>query len=123
MYFLIALGATIFLAAAVRFRLSGSILVSWLAAINLVSLLIFWYDKRVAGSERRRVPERVLLALALLGGTLGAVAGMVWFRHKTAKVSFKRKLWLVVVLQVLLLIGYWLWVRPVLAGTGWSLWQ
>ena len=33
-------------------------------------------------------PERTLLLLALIGGSLGALAGMIMFRHKTRKAKF-----------------------------------
>jgi uncharacterized membrane protein YsdA (DUF1294 family) len=46
-----------------------------------------------------RVPEKVFLALAFFGGPAGALAGMVIFRHKTAKTSFQVKFWGLVLLE------------------------
>ncbi len=74
--------------------------VAWLIAISLVAFCTFAYDKSVAGSNRLRVPERVLLFLALVGGTLGALLAMQVFRHKTAKQSFQQQFGLVVLLQI-----------------------
>jgi uncharacterized membrane protein YsdA (DUF1294 family) len=46
------------------------------------------------------VPERVLLGLALLGGSPGAWAGMTLFRHKTVKGRFRLAFAVIVALQL-----------------------
>lgn len=56
--------------------------------INLVALVMYAYDKMMARKGDRRISERTLLLLALLG-PFGALAGMRWFRHKTRKLKFK----------------------------------
>ena len=86
-------------------------LLSWLIAINLVAFLTYGYDKSIAGSHRMRVPERVLLWLALILGSLGALLGMQVFHHKTIKGSFRRRFWLVVIIQVAVIILYYWLVR------------
>lgn len=68
-------------------------------AMNLIALGFCGYDKAIAGSTYTRVPERVLLGTALLGGSLGLLLGMTWFRHKTQKWSFKWPLVLILVVQ------------------------
>ena len=88
----------------------------WLIAMNVVTLLTYGYDKFIAGTERTRVPEGILLALAFVGGTVGALAGMLFFRHKTRKWQFQLKFWPIVVLQFVLFIAYWMWLRPQMAG-------
>ena len=85
---------------------------SWLVAITVVTFLTYGYDKLIAGSGQTRVPEKVLLALAFIGGTLGALAGMWLFRHKTAKESFRLKFWLVVAAQIVVLVVYFVWIKP-----------
>lgn len=87
-------------------------LLSWVAAASIVTFLAFGYDKAISGTKGTRVPESVLLALVFLGGTLGAVAGMVVFRHKTAKGSFQLKLLVVVAIQVALIAIYFGMIRP-----------
>jgi uncharacterized membrane protein YsdA (DUF1294 family) len=72
----------------------------YLAGINLAALILYGYDKWAARREGRRVPERLLLGLALLGATPGAFLGQVAFRHKTAKRSFRRKFGWIVLLQL-----------------------
>ena len=76
---------------------------AWLISINLSTLFIYGYDKAIAGSERTRAPEKVLLGLALVGGAIGALVGMRLFRHKTAKRAFQIKFWAVVLVQVVLI--------------------
>ena len=60
----------------------------YLAAVNLAAFILFGADKRRAVTGRRRVPIVTLLGLAFLGGSLGALAGMYLFRHKTNKNYF-----------------------------------
>ena len=65
-----------------------SILVWYLAAINFTTWVAYGLDKGSAKSGKWRIPERTLLLLALVGGSLGALAGMIMFRHKTRKPKF-----------------------------------
>ena len=80
-----------------------------LVLLNLVAFLTFGADKRAAEAGDRRTPERVLLALALAGGSLGAIAGQQVFRHKTRKEPFRTILWSIPVLQAAALAG-WRWL-------------
>ena len=41
--------------------------VCWFAVISLVGVILTVYDKRIAGSGKRRVPEAALMAVGLLG--------------------------------------------------------
>ena len=65
-----------------------SILVWYLAVINFPTWAAYGLDKGRAKSGKWRIPERTLLLLALAGGSLGALAGMIMFRHKTRKPKF-----------------------------------
>ena len=65
-----------------------SILVWYLAAINFTTWVVYGLDKGRAKSGKWRILERTLLLLALVGGSLGALAGMIMFRHKTRKPKF-----------------------------------
>lgn len=79
-------------------------LASWLIALNVVTLAYFGYDKAQARKAARRVPEAVLHTQAALGGSPGALAGMLLFRHKTIDGPFRIVFWCIVVLQTLLAI-------------------
>lgn len=60
-----------------------------LIALNLVSLLMFGFDKMFAKSGKRRISEKALLISAGLAATPGALIGMVLFNHKTSKPKFR----------------------------------
>lgn len=60
-----------------------------LAALNIAAFALMGADKFRARNEMRRVPERVLLGLAIVGGAPGAMAGMYVFRHKTNHTLFR----------------------------------
>jgi len=63
-------------------------LVGLYVAVNLVALIMYGYDKMKARKGERRISEKALLSIALLG-PFGAMDGMRWFRHKTRKLKFK----------------------------------
>ena len=71
-----------------------------LAVVNGATLLCYGADKLAALLHWRRIPERTLLALALLGGSLGALLGMAIFRHKISKESFQFPLAIILFAQV-----------------------
>jgi len=68
--------------------------------LNFISFLLFGYDKFQAKRGGWRIPERVLLGLSLFGGGIGALTGMLVFRHKTRKNTF----WLAAFVGIGLLI-------------------
>lgn len=59
---------------------------------NVVTFLVYGWDKLSAGRRVRRVSERALLTLAALGGAPGAWIACRTFRHKTRKSSFRWRL-------------------------------
>ena len=74
----------------------------YLLAVNLAALVVYGSDKRRARRGRRRVPEKTLFALALLGGSIGAIAGMHLFHHKTRHWYFRFGLPMILVVQLVL---------------------
>ncbi len=60
----------------------------YVCAINVITFLIYGLDKRKAKRDRWRIPEKTLLMLAVIGGSVGAFAGMQFFRHKTKHMKF-----------------------------------
>ena len=81
----------------------------YLAAINLVTFLVYGIDKLRAKRGAWRIPEKTLFLLPLLGGSVGAIAGMRVFHHKTKHWYFKYGLPLILLLQLALVV--WLKIR------------
>ena len=72
--------------------------------INLFAFCTYGIDKCKAKKGARRVPEKTLLILALIGGSAGAIAGMMCFRHKIRKAKFMITVPVIFVVEVILLI-------------------
>ena len=88
------------------------IITLYLVLVNLTAFVFFGYDKGQAKRHAWRVPEKTLLGIALLGGSVGAIAGMKFFHHKTLHPQFKYGLPAILALQVGLvycLFGIRLW--------------
>jgi uncharacterized membrane protein YsdA (DUF1294 family) len=109
-FVVVTFGVAIVMTIVIWRSFSIDVVLSWLIAFSLVSFLTYGYDKTIAGSDRIRVPEKVLLALTFAGGTIGTFVGSALFRHKTRKTSFRVQLWLVVGAQVIFVIVYVIWV-------------
>ena len=60
----------------------------WLLIINLISFLLYRSDKRRAIRHQWRIPERTLILLAIVGGSIGALLGMLIYHHKTRHPKF-----------------------------------
>ena len=87
----------------------GTVLLVWLAAVNLVTFAVYGIDKAKAKRGAWRVPERTLFLLPLLGGSLGALLGMKVFRHKTKHWYFVWGIPLILLAQIALAV--WLYVK------------
>ena len=64
-------------------------LLYYLAFINLLLFVLMGVDKAKAKRGARRIPEATLFFLAVLGGSIGGIAGMAAFHHKTLHKSFR----------------------------------
>ena len=81
----------------------------YLAAINLITFFVYGIDKWRAKRGAWRIPEKTLFLLPILGGSVGAIAGMKVFHHKTRHWYFKYSLPLILLLQIALVV--WLKIR------------
>ena len=79
----------------------------YLIVINLIAFLAMFIDKKKAKYGKWRIPEQTLLILAIIGGSIGAIAGMYVFRHKTKKLRFSVGFPVILILQIILLISIW----------------
>lgn len=55
----------------------------WLIAISVITFGLYGYDKAAAKANIARIPESLFHLLALAGGFIGALGGMLVFHHKT----------------------------------------
>ena len=65
------------------------LLLIYFLIINVITLIAYGMDKWRAKKNKWRIPERTLILLAVIGGSIGALAGMYVFRHKTQHLKFK----------------------------------
>jgi len=106
-FFYAAIATVSVVVLAVYFGRKGAPLLAYLAAVNLITIMMYGYDKAVAGTDRVRVPELLLHLLALLGGSPAALLAQRLFRHKTRKAPFQLVFWLTVALQAFVLWLFW----------------
>ena len=55
----------------------------YLLIVNALGFLLMLVDKRKAQKNLWRIPESTLFLMAAMGGSIGSIAGMYKFRHKT----------------------------------------
>ena len=92
------------------------LLAGWLILINIVTFVVFGLDKHLSKHPRfrQRVPEKNLLLLAVVGGSVGALLGMLVFRHKTLHRVFRVGVPVILAVQLLLAAAialYWNFLR------------
>ena len=78
-------------------------LIYFCIVINIITFLVFGYDKWQAKNNKRRISEFNLLLLAGVGGTIGGIVSMYLFKHKTNKFSFILNFYAIAILQIVLL--------------------
>lgn len=79
-------------------------LIIYLIGINLFTYIVFYVDKKKAQKGKRRISEKELLQLSLIGGIIGALFAMKNFRHKTQKKSFYNKIYAILLLYICLIL-------------------
>ena len=82
----------------------NTILLIWVLAWTLIAFALMGVDKWKAKHDSWRIPEKTLFLSAILGGTVGALAGMYLFRHKTKHLSFTVGMPLILAVQVILVL-------------------
>jgi uncharacterized membrane protein YsdA (DUF1294 family) len=81
----------------------------YLLIINAVAFLLMLVDKQKARKKLWRIPESTLLLSAAIGGSIGSLAGMYTFRHKTKHLKFTLGVPAILIAQIAL--GLWLWTK------------
>ena len=75
-------------------------LTTYLVLVNACAFALMLADKQKARKGAWRIPEATLIGIAVLGGSIGAIAGMYLFRHKTRHLKFKLGLPLILMIQL-----------------------
>ena len=79
-------------------------LLLWILVWNVVAFVLMGLDKGRAREKKWRIPEKVLFLSAALGGSIGAMVGMSFFRHKTQHWSFRLGMPAILAAQIVLLL-------------------
>lgn len=82
--------------------------VFWIVCINITTFIAYGVDKRAAKKKLWRIPEKDLHLLEFLGGWIGAWFGQQFFRHKTAKKSYRNIYFLMIVLEI---VAIWMLIK------------
>ena len=87
-------------------RLLIFVLLLYLALISAISVIACIYDKTISKENKveLRVPERTLMLLSVLGGSVAMLVTMRLIRHKTRHMKFMLGIPLIIVVQIALAI-------------------
>ena len=80
------------------------LLLIYFLIINALGFLLMLADKRKARKKLWRIPEATLLTVAAIGGSIGSLAGMYTFRHKTKHLKFTLGIPAIMVIQAAALL-------------------
>ena len=89
------------------------ILIAYLAIISLISIIVCIYDKKISKKNKveLRIPEKTLLILSALGGSVAMLTTMLITRHKTKHVKFMLGIPVIIILQVALIAGAYILLK------------
>ena len=82
----------------------NEIMMWYLGIINIIAIAVYGWDKLCAIQHRWRVPEKTLLAIAIIGGSLGVLFAMSLFHHKTLHLKFKYGVPVILLLHIALAV-------------------
>ncbi len=77
----------------------------YLAVINFICFVMMGLDKHKARKRSWRIPESTLFVLALIGGSIGSIAGMHLFHHKTRHWYFLYGMPAILIIQILIVVA------------------
>ncbi len=75
-------------------------IVAFYAVVSVIAYITYAIDKKAAIKNRRRVSEKSLHLLGVVGGWPGALLAQQRLRHKTQKTAFQVMFWLTVVVNL-----------------------
>lgn len=83
------------------------ILLAYVAVISLISIIVCIYDKKISKKNKveLRIPEKVLLILSAIGGSVAMFVTMLLIRHKTKHLKFMLGIPIIIILQAAAVYG------------------
>lgn len=81
------------------------LIAAYYAVFSVIAYAVYAIDKKAAIKQRRRISEKTLHLLSLIGGWPGAWIAQQRMRHKTQKTAFKVIYWLTASANLVCLIG------------------
>lgn len=87
------------------------IIIGYLLIVNVIGFILMFVDKKRAQNNQWRIKEATLFLTAAIGGSIGSMLGMKVFRHKTKHLSFLIGMPAIFIIQVGLVIGYFLYLN------------
>ena len=79
------------------------IIIAYLIIINIAGIMSMYIDKKRAIKKKWRIPEKTLFFFAILGGSVGSIAGLHLFRLKTKHWYFVIGMPFILIIQIVLL--------------------
>ena len=76
----------------------------YLVFINIIGFSIMGIDKNRAKKEKWRIRENTLFLVSIIGGSIGSIAGMQAFRHKTKHKQFVYGMPAILIIQIVILV-------------------
>ena len=76
----------------------------YLIFINIITFMMYGIDKLKAKKGKWRISEATLLMMAIVGGSIGAWAGMRIWHHKTMHKKFQYGIPTIIIMQVALVV-------------------
>jgi uncharacterized membrane protein YsdA (DUF1294 family) len=82
-------------------------IISFIIGVNFITFILFGLDKYFAVNQMWRISNRTLLSAAICGGSIGALLGQKYFRHKMK--SFDGVFPALIAIHGILLLGYFIY--------------
>ena len=76
----------------------------YLIFINIITFMMYGIDKLKAKKGKWRISEATLLRMAIVGGSIGAWAGMRIWHHKTMHKKFRYGIPTIIIMQIALVV-------------------
>ena len=76
----------------------------YILIINIIAFAAMGIDKFKAQKGMWRTKEKTLFVLAAIGGSIGAIAGMYKFRHKTKHTQFVYGMPMILIAQIVVIV-------------------